>query len=378
MSLKIGMVCYPTFGGSGIVATELGKALAQKGYEIHFITYERPVRLSNFCPNIFFHEVSVLNYPLFEYVPYESALANKIVDVAQNNKLDILHVHYAVPHAMVAFLVKQILYTKNYHLPTITTLHGTDITLVGKDNSYLDTLNFALNQSDFITSVSYNLREESYKNFIIKKDIEVIYNFINNKDFDVPFNQNLYHQFAPNKEKILIHLSNFRPIKRVLDVIKIFQQTRQKIACKLLMVGDGPDRHLAEEYCRNHGFFQDVIFLGKWEDIEEVLTISDIFLLTSEYESFGLVALEAMAAGVPTVGSLVGGIPEVVIHGETGFLFPVGDVDNMAHKAIEILSNKELYYQMKSNARKHALSFDVTYILQRYENLYYKARASIL
>lgn len=375
MSLKIGMVCYPTFGGSGIVATELGKALAKKGYEIHFITYERPVRLSHFCPNIFFHEVSALNYPLFEYVPYESALANKIVDVVQNQQLDILHVHYAVPHAMVAFLVKQILRTKNYHIPTITTLHGTDITLVGKDSSYIDTLNFALNESDFITAVSHNLREESYKNFTIKKDIEVIHNFINNKTFDISFNHDLYQQFAPNKEKILIHLSNFRPIKRILDVMKIFEKTRQKISCKLLMVGDGPDRHLAEEYCRNHGFCKEVAFLGKWEDIEEILTISDIFLLTSEYESFGLVALEAMAAGVPTIGSCVGGIPEVVLHGETGFLYPVGDVDSMANKAIEILSNQEMYYQLKTNAKKHALAFDVTNILQKYEHLYHKSVA---
>ncbi len=368
--MNIGIVCYPTFGGSGVVATELGKALAEKGHKVHFITYSQPVRLDFFSENISYHEVSVSEYPLFEYAPYESALASKLVDVALYEKLDILHVHYAIPHASVAFMARQILIEHGIYIPFITTLHGTDITLVGKDLSYVPVVTFAINQSDGVTAVSDSLRKETLEHFKIKRPIEVIPNFIDLERFAKQPKDHFRKAIAPNGEKILIHTSNFRKVKRVEDVVKIFTTVRAHIPAKLLLVGDGPERSIIEQLCRESGVCDDIRFLGKQEAIEEVLSVSDLFILPSESESFGLAALEAMACQVPVISTNVGGIPELNIHGETGFMSDVGDTESMAKHAIDLLSDESQLMQFKSNALARAKLFDIQNILPMYENYY--------
>lgn len=322
--MKIGIVCYPTFGGSGVLATELGMALSEKGYEVHFITYEQPVRL-NFHPNIYYHEVAVPPYPLFDFPPYETALASKMVNVITNNQLDLLHVHYAIPHASAAYFARQILKKDGLDIPFITTLHGTDITLVGRDQTYAPVVTFSINESDAITAVSDNLREETFKSFKIEKDIHVIPNFVDIQRFHQTDKEHFKKMLAPNGERILAHVSNFRKVKRVEDVVRIFKNVRDVIPSKLLMIGDGPDRQVAEDLCRSLHLDHDTRFLGKQENINEIFNITDLFLLPSQSESFGLSALEAMACGVPVISTNSGGLPEVNIAGETGFLSDVGD-----------------------------------------------------
>jgi L-malate glycosyltransferase len=368
--MRIGIVCYPTFGGSGVLATELGKALADKGHQVHFITYQQPVRLSEFNANIFYHEVLVPTYPLFDYPPYETALSSTMVDVITNNNLDLLHVHYAVPHASAAYMAKKILEKQGKRIPVITTLHGTDITLVGKDKTFAPVVTFSINESDAITAVSQNLRDETYKNFKIEKDIEVIQNFVDVKRFQKkPFDA-FRRVIAPNGEKILMHASNFRKIKRVGDVIHIFDKVIRKVPSKLLFVGDGPERAGAESLCRELNLCDDIRFVGRQEQMEDILAISDLFLLTSDYESFGLAALEAMAAGVPVISTNVGGLPEINIDGETGYLGNVGDVDTMSRKAIELLSDENKLIRFKQNAASQAMKFDIENIVPEYEKLY--------
>jgi N-acetyl-alpha-D-glucosaminyl L-malate synthase BshA len=368
--MKIGIVCYPTFGGSGVLATELGKALAQKGHHVHFITYQQPVRLNGFIPNIYYHEVQVPTYPLFDYPPYETALASTMVDVIKNNQLQLLHVHYAIPHASAAFMAKSILEKEGYHIPVITTLHGTDITLVGKDKTYAPVVAFSINQSDAITAVSHNLCEETYKTFDIEKQIQVIHNFVDVKRFNRKPIDAFKKVIAPNGEKVLLHASNFRTIKRVQDVVKIFYKVNQEIPSKLLFVGDGPERSTAEELSRELGICDDIRFVGKQEQMEDILAIADLFLLTSEYESFGLVALEAMAAGVPVISTNAGGLGEINVHGRTGYMGNVGDVATMSNYAIEILQDDEKLNEFKENARQHAAAFDISRIIPLYEQLY--------
>ena len=369
-SLKIGLVCYPTFGGSGIVATELGKALAEKGHEIHFITYSKPVRMDWFTKNMYYHEVSVSDYPLFEYAPYELLLSSKLVDVAINQKLDILHVHYAIPHASAAFSAQQILKTRNIDLPFITTLHGTDITLLGKDKSFQPVIEFAINQSDAVTAVSESLKEDTYQFFDIKKDIEVIPNFIDPSLYRFAEDIELRAQFAEKDEVIITHISNFRKVKRVDDVIRIFEGVQQQLSAKLLMVGDGPELHQVKNLARELGISDKVFFLGKSKRIEQITSISDVFLLPSETESFGLVALEAMASGVAVVSSNVGGLPEVNKDGVTGFLNEVGDIEGMITSVLTILKDKDTLARFKTNALKHSQNFELNRIVPVYENLY--------
>lgn len=368
--MKIGIVCYPTFGGSGVLATELGKALADKGHIIHFITYQQPVRLDGFNPNIFYHEVSVPTYPLFDFPPYESALSSTMVDVIVNENLDLLHVHYAIPHASSAYLAKQILRKKGKNIPYITTLHGTDITLVGKDKMYEAVVTFSINESDAITAVSENLKKETLAYFDIEKEIHVIPNFVDIKRFSHSNKDHFRKMLAPNDEKILAHVSNFRKVKRVEDVIKTFAIIRKKIPCKLLMIGDGPERQTMETLCRELGTCDDIRFLGKQEKLEEILSITDLFLLPSAYESFGLAALEAMGCEVPVISSNAGGIPEINIHGVTGFLTEVGDVDAMAKYSLELLQDDEKLTLFKQNALKQAEQFKIANIVPMYEKLY--------
>ena len=370
--MKIGIVCYPTYGGSGVIATELGKALADKGYKVHFITYKQPFRLDSFHENIFFHEVNFSNYPLFEYPPYETALASKIVDVALFEKLDLLHVHYAIPHASAAYIAKQILKEKNYHLPFITTLHGTDITLVGKDETFIPVVTFSINQSDGITSVSQSLKDETYQNFDITKDIAVIPNFIDFSRFKKLDKEHFRKVIAKNGEKIIVHTSNFRKVKRVDDVIHVFEKVRKQIPCKLILIGDGPERKPMEDLCRELDICQDVRFLGKQDAIEELLAIADIFLLPSANESFGLAALEAMACEVPVISSNAGGIPEINIDGETGYMCEIGDIDKMAERTIELLQDEHKLGIFRQNALQQAKRFHIDEILPHYEKFYQK------
>jgi len=323
--MKIGIVCYPTFGGSGVVATELGKALAQRGNEVHFITYSQPIRLDFFNENIFYHEVNISNYPLFEYPPYESALAGKMVDVVKYAKLDILHVHYAIPHATSAFLAKQILKLHGINIPVITTLHGTDISIVGRDPALNPIVTFGINNSDGVTAVSEDLRKDTLNTFKITNEIEVIYNFVDLTRFYKQKKDHFKSLICPNNEKLLVHASNFRKVKRVGDIIQAFAKIRQEVPSKLLMVGDGEERQKMEELCRNLDLCEDVRFIGKLDAIEEVLSVADLFLMPSEKESFGLAALEAMACEVPVISSNIGGLAELNIHGETGFLSNVGE-----------------------------------------------------
>ncbi len=370
--MKIGIVCYPTYGGSGVVATELGKALARKGHQVHFITYQEPVRLDSFHENIFYHEVSALDYPLFQYQPYESALASKIVDVAKFEKLDILHVHYAIPHASSALIARSILKEKGYNLPFVTTLHGTDITLIGKDPGYKPVVEYSINHSDGITSVSKSLKDDTYQNFDIRREIEVIPNFIDFSRFKKTDKDHFKKAIAPNGEKILTHVSNFRKVKRVEDVVKMFDLVRKKVPSKLFLVGDGPERMGTEILCRNLGICDDVRFLGKQDAVEELLAVSDLFILPSETESFGLAALEAMAVEVPVISSNAGGIPEINIQGKTGFMSNVGDFEDMAKNAIYILQDEARLKEFKANALAHAKTFDIKNILPQYEAYYTK------
>ncbi len=368
--MKIGIVCYPTFGGSGVLATELGKALAQKGHHVHFITYQQPVRLNGFIPNIYYHEVQVPTYPLFDYPPYETALASTMVDVIKNNQLQLLHVHYAIPHASAAYMAKCILEEEGIQTPVITTLHGTDITLVGRDKTYAPVVAFSINKSDAITAVSHNLCEETYKTFKIEKPIQVIHNFVDVQRFQRKPIDAFRKVIAPNGERILLHASNFRKIKRVQDIVQIFYEVNKVIPSKLLFVGDGPERGTAEELCRRLSVCNDVRFVGKQEQMEDILAIADLFLLTSEYESFGLAALEAMAAGVPVVSTNAGGLTEIMVPGETGYMSNVGDVASMSRQAIDILKDDERLQQFKATAAQHALTFDIHNIIPQYEKLY--------
>ncbi|TRX49822.1 N-acetyl-alpha-D-glucosaminyl L-malate synthase BshA [Fulvivirga sp. M361] len=374
--MKIGIVCYPTFGGSGVVATELGKALAKAGHQIHFITYSQPTRLDFFNENLFYHEVDIRTYPLFEYPPYELALASKMVDVAKYEKLDILHVHYAIPHASAAYMAKQILLTENIHIPVVTTLHGTDITLVGKDASYEPVVTFSINASDGITAVSEDLKKDTYEHFKIIKDIAVIPNFIDLERFKKQKKEHFKKAICPDDEKLLVHTSNFRKVKRVDDVVKTFYKLRKEIPAKLLLVGDGPERNNIEALCRELGRCEDIRFLGKLEAVEEVLSVADLFIMPSEKESFGLAALEAMACEVPIISTNAGGLPELNINGKTGYLCQVGDVEDMTRKALHIL-DKDNLPKFKAAALARAKEFEVSKIMPLYENVYLNVLDSI-
>lgn len=369
--MKIGIVLYPTFGGSGVVATELGKALAEKGHEIHFITYSQPVRLGSFRQNIFYHEVAVSDYPLFDYQPYETELASKMVDVVKYEKLDLLHVHYAIPHASAAYMAKQILKAENIHIPYITTLHGTDITLVGKDPSFEPVITFCLNQSDAITAVSQSLKEDTLSHFAVKKPIHVIPNFIQiSEPTRRKKRDEMRMNYAKSGEKILCHVSNFRKVKRVEDVLLVFEKVQQKIPAILLFVGDGPERYKVERLCREMDLCEKVFFVGKVKDTSQVLSISDLFLLPSETESFGLAALEAMAVEVPVISSNTGGIPEVNVSGVSGYLSAVGDIKDMSDKALQILGDEKNQATFRAGALQVARQFTLEKILPSYEALY--------
>jgi len=367
--MNIGIVCYPTFGGSGVVATELGKGLAQHGHKVHFITYSQPTRLDFLNENLFYHEVEFHTYPLFEYPPYELALASMMVSVVRNEKLDLLHVHYAIPHASAAYMAKQILKTHGIVIPVVTTLHGTDITLVGKDASYEPVVTFSINQSDGVTAVSEDLKRETFQYFKITNEIEVIPNFIDLQKFKKQKKDHFKKAICPDGEMLVVHTSNFRKVKRVDDVINIFANIHREIPAKLLMIGDGPERTKAESLCRELNICDDVRFLGKLEAVEEVLSVADLFLMPSEKESFGLAALEAMACEVPVISSNTGGIPELNIQGVTGFLSPIGDIEDMTRKALFVLDKNNLP-KFKANALKRAQEFDITQILPLYEAYY--------
>lgn len=369
--MKIGIVCYPTYGGSGVVATELGKGLAKNNHEIHFITYSQPTRLDFFNEKLFYHEVSVKSYPLFDYPPYELALASKMVDVVEHEGLDLLHVHYAIPHASAAYMARQILKSKGISIPFITTLHGTDITLVGKDATYEPVVTFSINQSDGVTAVSQDLKDDTLEHFDITNEIEVIPNFIDLERFKKQKKDHFRKAICPDDEKLLVHTSNFRKVKRVDDVIEVFNNVRKVVPAKLLLVGDGPERFHVEELVRDKCAMDSVRFLGKLEAVEEVLSVCDLFLMTSEKESFGLAALEAMACEVPVISTNAGGLPELNKDGVSGFICDVGDVDAMTEKAIHILDNKNLQ-KFKDGALNRAREFDVHKILPLYENYYEK------
>ena len=367
--MKIGIVCYPTFGGSGVVATELGKALAKEGHQVHFITYTQPPRLDFFNENLFYHEVDISTYPLFQYPPYELALASKMVNVVKYEHLDLLHVHYAIPHASAAYMAKQILKSEGIHIPVVTTLHGTDITLVGKDPSYEPAVTFSINQSDGVTAVSEDLKNDTYKHFKITRDIEVIPNFIDISRFKKQKKDHFKSAICPFNEKLLVHTSNFRAVKRIEDVVRVFDKVRKQIPSKLLLVGDGPERVNIEKLCRELNTCSDIRFLGKLDAVEEVLSVCDLFLMPSEKESFGLAALEAMACEVPLISSNAGGIPELNIHGKTGFMSNIGDVDDMTKNALIVLDDKNLP-EFKKNALARAKDFDIENILPMYVNYY--------
>ncbi|MCS6967837.1 MAG: N-acetyl-alpha-D-glucosaminyl L-malate synthase BshA [Cytophagales bacterium] len=372
--MKIGIVCYPTYGGSGVLATELGNALARQGYEIHFITYDQPTRMALLDQNIYYHKVDIRTYPLFEYPPYELALASKMVNVSKYEQLDLLHVHYAIPHASAAYMAREILRTQGIYIPFVTTLHGTDITLVGKDESYAPVVTFSINQSDGVTAVSKSLRAETYEHFQITREIEVIPNFVDLTRFKRQKKEHFKKAICPKGEKIVVHASNFRKVKRIEDVIKVFCRLRQQIPVKMLLIGDGPERRRAEQLCQDNGLMEDVRFLGKLDAIEEALSIADLFLMPSEKESFGLAALEAMACEVPVISSNTGGLPELMIHGVTGFMSNVGDVEDMVKNALFILQDDKLP-EFRANALRRAKDFDVQKIRPLYEALYERVLA---
>jgi L-malate glycosyltransferase len=370
--MNIGIVCYPTYGGSGVVATELAKALAGRGHNVHVMSYARPPRLDTLDANISYHEVAINSYPLFEFPPYDLALASHMVGLIRFQKLDLLHVHYAIPHATSGYLAKQILGAEAAHVPIITTLHGTDITIVGNDPSYKPVVDFSINQSDGVTAVSEYLRNETYANFDIRNEIKVVPNFVDLVRFHRQEKSHFKQMICPNDEKIIAHVSNFRKVKRVNDVVEVFANVlKSGIKAKLLMVGDGPERTNAEQHCRELGVCQDVRFVGKQEKVEEILSIADLFLMPSGSETFGLAALEAMSCSVPVISSNIGGIPELNIQGETGFLCDVGDTDTMGKHAIDILSNPELQKQMAFSARKRAELFEIDNIVSQYEEYYH-------
>ena len=372
--MKIAIVCYPTFGGSGVVATELGLELARRGHEIHFITYRQPVRLALLNPNVHYHEVNVPEYPLFHYQPYELALSSKLVDMVKLHKIELLHVHYAIPHAYAGYMAQQMLRDQGIHIPMVTTLHGTDITLVGKHPNYKTAVSFSINKSDIVTAVSQDLKEETYRLFDVKNEIHVIPNFI-----ELEKHRNENHiacqrsVMANKEERIITHISNFRKVKRIPDVVKIFYKIQQTIPSKLMLVGDGPERLPAERLCEELGIVDKVIFFGNSNEIDSILAYSDLFLLPSETESFGLAALEAMAWSVPVISSNTGGLPEVNVQGVSGYLAPVGDIDAMAKDAIAILNNNETLATFKKQALEVAQQFDIALILPQYEKLYHEA-----
>ncbi|GAB5399476.1 MAG: N-acetyl-alpha-D-glucosaminyl L-malate synthase BshA [Aureisphaera sp.] len=368
--MKIAIVCYPTFGGSGVVATELGIALAERGHEIHFITYKQPVRLELLSCNIQFHEVSVPQYPLFKYQPYELALSSKLVNIVKQYKIDLLHVHYAIPHAYAGYMAKQMLKAEGIHVPMVTTLHGTDITLVGNHPFYKPAVTFSINESDVVTSVSQSLKDDTLRLFDIHRDIQVVPNFIDVSKYNNTFTDCQRDMMAEPHERIITHISNLRPVKRVMDIIEVFDRVVSEIPAKLLLVGDGPEKKPAEELCRRKGISDKVIFFGNSSEINKILCFSDLFLLPSEKESFGLAALEAMASGVPVISSNTGGLPEVNEDGISGYLSNVGDVRDMSIKALSILKDPETLAQFKRQARKSAQKFDTKNILPIYEATY--------
>ncbi|SCY61306.1 N-acetyl-alpha-D-glucosaminyl L-malate synthase BshA [Flavobacterium anhuiense] len=372
--MKIAIVCYPTFGGSGVVATELGLELARRGHEIHFITYSQPVRLALLNPNVHYHEVNVPEYPLFHYQPYELALSSKLVDMVKLYKIELLHVHYAIPHAYAGYMAKQMLKNEGINLPMITTLHGTDITLVGNHPFYKPAVTFSINKSDYVTSVSQSLKDDTLKLFKIKNKIKVIPNFIEldkvKKDPNAPCHR---YVMANENERIITHISNFRKVKRIPDIIKIFYNVQKEIPSKLMMVGDGPEKEKAEILCQELGILDKVIFFGNSHEIDKILCMTDLFLLPSETESFGLAALEAMACGVPVISSNSGGLPEVNYDGFSGYLSNVGNVEEMAQNALKILKDDAVLSQFKANALEVARKFDIKNILPKYEALYQKA-----
>jgi N-acetyl-alpha-D-glucosaminyl L-malate synthase BshA len=369
--MKIGITCYPTYGGSGVVATELGKELAANGHQVHFISYAFPHRLQHFVENVFFHEVEISNYPLFEHSLYGLALTSKMLEVIKYEKLDLLHVHYAIPHATSAYLTKQILKKENSDIKVITTLHGTDITLVGLEPSFLPLVKFSIEESNGTTAVSRFLKEKTLTNYNIESDIKVIYNFIDTDLFAPSPNELLRNKIAPNGEKILIHTSNFRPVKRVPDTIKILTEVKKEIPAKLVLIGDGPERSECERLVREMNLAKDVFFLGKQDALQEILNIADIFLLPSQSESFGLSALEAMSCGVPVVSSSVGGLPELVRHNETGYIAEFGDINRMAKYVTDLLTNDKKFSAFSKNARLRAVGhFDKKIIVPQYEKYY--------
>jgi len=374
--MKIAIVCYPTFGGSGVVATELGIALANRGHEIHFVTYKQPVRLELLNANIHFHEVHVPEYALFHYQPYELALSSKLVDTVKMYDIEVLHVHYAIPHAYAGYMAKQMLAKEGIYIPMITTLHGTDITLVGKHPFYKPAVTFSINESDVVTAVSDSLKKDTLELFDIKNEIEVIPNFIDTKKYAHDYTDCQRSLMAQDHERIVTHISNFRKVKRIADVVAIFHKIQERIPAKLVMVGEGPEREKAEIQCEALGITDKVLFLGNSNEIDRILCFSDLFLLPSESESFGLAALEAMVNEVPVISSNTGGIPEVNIHGQTGFLSPVGAVGEMAENALAILQDPEVLAQFKKRAVQAAQKFDITNILPLYEAVYEKAFAS--
>lgn len=374
--MKIAIVCYPTFGGSGVVATELGIALANRGHEIHFVTYKQPVRLELLNASIHFHEVHVPEYALFHYQPYELALSSKLVDTVKMYGIEVLHVHYAIPHAYAGYMAKQMLAKEGIYIPMITTLHGTDITLVGKHPFYKPAVTFSINESDVVTAVSDSLKKDTLELFDIKNEIEVIPNFIDTKKYAHDYTDCQRSLMAQDHERIVTHISNFRKVKRIADVVAIFHKIQERIPAKLVMVGEGPEREKAEIQCEALGITDKVLFLGKSNEIDRILCFTDLFLLPSESESFGLAALEAMVNEVPVISSNTGGIPEVNIHGQTGFLSPVGAVDEMAENALAILQDPEVLAQFKKRAVQAAQKFDITNILPLYEAVYEKAFAS--
>lgn len=376
--MNIGIVCYPTFGGSGVVATELAKVLAKKGHKVHILSYSRPARLET-SANISYHEVSINSYPLFDYPPYALALASQMVNLIEYENLDLLHVHYALPHATSAYLAKQIMCEKGKTVPIVTTLHGTDITLVGKDPSYKHVVEFSIDKSDGVTAVSEYLKKETYDNFDIKKDIQVIPNFIDLERFKKSNKSHFKKAICPNGEKVVVHVSNFRKVKRVPEVISVFAKILEHgIEAKLLLAGDGPDRQKAEQMCRELGICEHVRFLGKLDEVEEILSIADLFLIPSGSETFGLAALEAMSCSVPVISSNIGGLPEVNIEGETGYLCDLDDIECMAEHAVNILSDEKLYKRLSKNARKRAEKFNQDLVVQQYEEFYKKVMAGVL
>jgi N-acetyl-alpha-D-glucosaminyl L-malate synthase BshA len=373
--MKIGIVCYPTYGGSGVMATELGIALAQRGHVVHFITSDRPFRLGGFETNVFYHQVNPEEYPLFQFAPYETALASKIVDVVRYHGLDLLHVHYAIPHAASALMARHILQSQGHYLPFVTTLHGTDITLVGQEPAYEPVVRYTIDQSDGVTAVSEYLRGVTCEVFGVERPIDVVPNFIDTQRFTISESESLRRCMAPNNEKILIHISNFRPVKRVPDVYAIFERLLERLPVKLMMVGDGPERSGLERIVRQNGHAEHVTFVGKVDAVEKILPLTDLFLMPSASESFGLAALEAMACGVPVVASDAGGLPECVVHGQTGYLAPVRDVAAMADHAWQILQDDDTHCAFRKAAHAHAQHFSIEHTVPQYEAVYARTLA---